>query len=216
MNKSYFEIIKLDQEQIKSFLDRHPRMKQFINENEEFRFRICTQQFPGLLHAIISQDASNEDVLEITSKLNEILKSDISHITVLSLDDEQMLGIFKNKDKAELVKRICLDIKDKGLKLEELSKLPSDTIIELLSKYPYIKVQTIKEYLIFTCGKGDIFCLEDIDFLTGVYYYLQKKDWTVQDIYNIKDEYKGDETLFSLCMWKIRFSSKGTKDNGKH
>jgi len=206
MNKQYFELKVLDKEQIVSFLNRHPKMKQFIGEDTPFFFRICNQQFPGLLHAIISQFETNENILAITSKFNEVLNGDISYKTVLSLSDEQLKEILRKEDKAKLVKQICLDIKDGKLNLNELAKQSSDQIIKRLSSYPYINVHTIKEYLLFTCGKSDVFCLEDLDFLMGVYKYIQKKDWTEQDIYNIKDEYKGDETLFSLCMWKIRFS----------
>ncbi|MCQ3907624.1 MAG: hypothetical protein MJ219_02550 [Mycoplasmoidaceae bacterium] len=80
--------------------------------------------------------------------------------------------------------------------------------IDILSKYSGISLNTIKTFALFACFKQNILCNEDEDFIKGLQTFLHKQKITAQDINSIKIKYKGQLTLFSLCMWKIRNERK--------
>ncbi len=200
MQKVYFKRIQLDPEIINDFFSRHPDMNKFLKKDDAFFFRVSTQLYPGLLHSIISQDETNKNIIDLANKLNTLLDGDITAKGVLGLD----LSIFGNK--ANLVKQISQDVEDDKLKLTILRLLSTEDIVKQLTAYEGLKVDTAKQFALFTCGKQDVLCFENFDFLIGLRLFLNKDKLDKEDVDKIKKEYQNDGSIFSLCMWKIRFT----------
>lgn len=201
MKRIYFKRILIDKDIILDFFNRHQEMNKFLNKDDSFFIRTCTKPYPGLLHAIISQNQTNNQIIETTAFLSKLLRDNIKPRKVIKLDLEEVFGA-----KAPLIKQITQDVISKKLNLKKLMKLSTNQIIDVLTSYEGLNVNTAKEFALFTCGKKDVLCLENFDFLIGLRLFLNKTKISNEDIDKIKNEYTNDGTLFSLCMWKIRFS----------
>ncbi|MCQ2957067.1 MAG: hypothetical protein MJ233_04560 [Mycoplasmoidaceae bacterium] len=103
-------------------------------------------------------------------------------------------------DKANLITQINKDILSGILDLDEMMKQDEESIIKTFSHYPGLTLNTIKTFIIFSYFQQDILCDTDPDLLLGLQIFLNKQNIDQQDINNIKIEYKGQLTLFSLCM----------------
>lgn len=201
MRRIYFKRILIDKDIISGFFDKHPKMNKFLNKEEPFFIRASTKPYAGLLHAIISQNETNKQIIETTTYLSKLLRDNIKPRKVIRLDLEEVFGA-----KAPLIRQITQDVISRKLNLKKLMKLSTNQIVDALTSYEGLDVNTAKEFALFTCGKKDVLCLENFDFLIGLRLFLNKTKITNEDIVKIKNEYTNDGTLFSLCMWKIRFS----------
>lgn len=201
MQKIYFKRMQLDQQIVDTFFARHPEMNKFLNKNDPFFFRVSTILYPGLLHEIICQDEVNNIVVEKTKALNDLLHGNIKAKKVLKLDLDALFG-----NKANLIRKISQDIEDDVLKLDILRLTSTEDIVRHLCAYEGLKPNTAKHFALFACGKQDVLCFEDFDFMIGLRMFLNKEVLNQEDIDKIKNEYANDGSIFSLCMWKIRFS----------
>lgn len=206
MKNAYFRFIEVNKTAIISFLKSHPHLVTFIDANKPFYVRISKKPYPGLIHTILCQDERNEAIVgkwtQLISAVKRIKPAKLCNLSLTTISD-----IF-GPAKANLVQKISLDIKNKSLDLKELMKLNETQIIEQLSQYPNLKIDTIKTFAIFSLYKNNVLCDEDPDFIEGLKIYLNKQNIDKQDINNIKIEYSGQLSLFCLCMWKINNDRK--------
>lgn len=195
MQKVYFKRVELDKGIVNNFFMNHPKMNEFLNKDDPFFFRISTKLYPGLLHEIISQDETNEKIVSTTKILSDLVKGNIKPKKVLKLDLVSLFG-----PKANLIKQISEDVEKDTLKLDILRLQSTEDIIKALTAYDGLKITTAKHFALFSCGKKDVLCLEDFDFLIGLRLFLNKEILSPEDIQAIKQEYKDDGSVFSLCM----------------
>lgn len=205
MKSPYFEFITIEQKIIQDFLSRHQQLIRFVKSDEPFYVRIYKKIYAGLLHMIISQDETNDNVIRTWDKLlNNVRK--IKPKNVNKIEDSFLIETF-GYTKAKLIRQVTLDVINGKLNLKSLLKLPEQDIENTLAKYSDLTSTTIQDFLIFGFFKKDVLCDKDPDFINGLKNFLGKQIISQDDINNIKIEYKGEQTLFSLCMWKIKNES---------
>lgn len=206
MKNRFFKFIKIDQDKIKGFVARHPQLSKYVDVSKPFHVRVSRKPFPGLIHTVISQDNDSQTTATQWNQLNDFVKIKAKKILKLPIDKlEAVVG----KQKAQIIKQISQDFFDWVLDFRLLGAKSEKEIIDWMSKYEGLTVNTIKTFLIFVLFKQNVLCETDPDFLLGLKVFLQKENIVEQDIENIKSEYNHELTLFSLCMWKIRNERSG-------
>ncbi|XQP55764.1 MAG: hypothetical protein ACOQNY_03085 [Mycoplasmoidaceae bacterium] len=206
MKNPYFKFIQIDPKIVESFINKHPSLETFIDKTKPFYVRVTKKIYAGLIHTIISQDETNANVLVIWNQLVDAVKK-VSAKRVSKLTDEQLLKILGKK--AELIKRITNDVINGNLDLKTLSKQPEALIYDTLRSYQGLNINTIQTFALFSCFKQDVLCEHDLDFIKGLKIFLNKQKIDEQDINHIKIEYRGQLTLFSLCMWRLNNERSG-------
>lgn len=202
MKSRYFSYVEIDKSILNAFIAKHPKLGNFINTDNPFYVRIYKKPYIGLIHSIISQDENNEEVIKKWNGLTQASRR-IKAKQIHELGLESLVSILDH-DKANIIFNISNDVLSGILDLEKLAKQSDEEIIKTLSHYQGLTINTIKTFIIFSCFHQDVICDTDQDFLQGLQVFLNKQNVDQQDINNIKIEYKGQLTLFSLCMWKIR------------
>lgn len=201
MKIRYFKFIEIEKEIIQEFINKHPAMKDYVDIDKPFYVRVSKKPYSGLIHTIISEKETSEQVIIKWNQLNDFARKVCARkISKMSLSNlENIVG----KEKAEIISNITKAVMDKSLDLKQLINQPTQVIIDTLVQYR-VDVNTAKTFAIFGCFKQDVLCEYDPDFKTGLQLFLKKKDITQEDIKQIRIEYQGQETLFSLWMWKIK------------
>jgi len=198
--------VEIDKDIVSLFLQHHPHMQKFIDGDKPFYCRVGLKYYPTLIHHVISQDCDTETAISISNRLLQATGK-ITPRRVNKLSDWELVDAVKTQEKANLIRQITQDVISKKLRLKQLAKCDTQTIIKTLN-YPGLTLSSLKQYALFGCFKQDVFCSEDPDFIDGLKMYLNKQDITKQDIINIEKEYKTQLTLFSLCMWRIKNERK--------
>lgn len=202
MKIRYFKTIQIDVKVLLKFLRDHPPMMEFVHAGEPFYVRVSKKLYPGLIHCIVSQDEDNANTIAKWNQLNDFAKK-MKPNRVNDLTVDILYAIF-GKEKGKLIKQISKDIVEEKLDLKQLAQQSEQTIIDTLNQYPNLSINTIKTFALFSCFKQNVLCEEDPDFKKGLQIFLKKQNITQEDINNIKIEYEGQLTLFSLCIWKIK------------
>ena len=205
----YFKYIALNEEIINLFINLHPEVKNFLNEKKQFIVRIMPKLYPCLIHCIISQDYSNNQVIKATTNLANLVKNKIKINKIIYLSKDVLAKAIMSEQKASLILTISKDIKIGALKLKQCLRLEEKEIINLFKKYRTLKVNTIKLFCIFGCFKKNIFCDQDPNFIEGLKIFLKTKEIIDKSLLNeISLKYHPYNTIFSLLMWKIYNDSK--------
>ncbi len=205
----YFKYIALNEEIINHFTNLHPEVKNFLNNKKQFIVRIMPKLYPCLIHCIISQDYSNNQVIKATTNLANLVKNKIKVNKIIYLQKDILSKAIMSEQKASLILSISKDIKIKALKLKQCLKLDEQGVINLFKKYKSLKTNTIKLFCIFGCFKKNIFCDHDPNFIKGLKIFLSAKETIDKSLLNkINLKYSPYNTIFSLLMWKIYNDSK--------
>ena len=63
MKNPFFKSVEIDKRLVQSLVARHPELIPFINPELPFYVRVSKKPYPGLIHTIISDDETNENVI---------------------------------------------------------------------------------------------------------------------------------------------------------
>ena len=205
----YFKYIAINEQILNLFTNLHPEVKNFLNNKKPFVVRIMPKLYPCLIHCIISQDYSNNQVIKAATNLSNLVKNKIKINKIIYLKEDLLTKALMSKEKSSLILAISKDIKIKELKLKKCLKLDENEIINLFKKYKKLKINTIKLFCIFGCFKKNILCDQDPNFIKGLKIFLKiKKPIDTTLINEISLKYSPYNTIFSLLMWKIYNDSK--------
>ncbi len=202
MKSRYFKFVAIDKPVVDRFVANHPQLSKYVDTTQPFYVRISKKAYPGLIHTIISQDLNSEQIKIQWNQLIDFAKK-IKPKKIAKLSNDTLTKIV-GQEKASLISQLTTNIINETLDLDLLSKQSEDLIIENLSKYQSLSLNSIKTFAIFGLSKQNILADQDPDFIKGLQIFLNKQNIEQQDINSIKIEYRGELTLFSLCMWKIR------------
>ncbi|MBQ0045482.1 MAG: hypothetical protein KBS35_01145 [Mycoplasma sp.] len=201
MKNPYFRFVEIDKKIISQFLLDHPDLKSFVDIDQPFYVRISKKLYPGLIHTIISDNETNQNVQIQWNQLLTFVRK-IKAERIVDLTPEVLIQIVGEK-KANLIRNISVDVINDKLNLKEIAKMSEDKIALALKNYKHLSINAINTFILFGCFKQNVLCDSDPDFIRGLQIFLNKQNITQEDINNIKIEYRDQLTLFSLCMWKI-------------
>lgn len=199
----YFKYIQFDFSIINDFVTNHQETKKFLNPTKPFCLQIMPKLYPCLIHCILCQDSTNEQVIKASTNLANLVKNKIKVNKILYLKKETLAKAINDEKKANLILEITLAIKIKKIKLKQCLKMNENAIISLFKEYTFLKRNTIKHFCIFGCFKQNILCDQDPDFISGLKHFYPHKKIDKNLLKQISLTYQPYNTLFTLLMWKI-------------
>ncbi len=164
--------------------------------------------FETFVHIILEQQVSLASALAALTKLRVHTK----HVTpenVLLLTDEEMKACYFSKQKMGYARGLASAIVKKDLDLDELVKLPNDTIRKELKKLKGIGNWTVDVYLMFVLQRADIFPIGDLAAVNAL-KKLKKfsTEISAEKIHEVTATWKPYRTVAAMILWHYYLSSK--------
>ena len=208
--KTYFKYILVDPELIQNLINIKSEIKNFVDVNKPFYFRVMPDHYVCLIHSIISQQISSKILNSIWEKLNKTVKK-ITPKNMLKINSEKLKNIGIPLRKIVLIREISKDIVIKKLSLDKLKKSNDKTIYEILTSYKGMGKWTVDMLMIFSYYKKNILPINDFGIKNGIKKLYCAKELNNSIINKIKSDFNNNLSLLSLILWKISNDSSYEK-----
>jgi DNA-3-methyladenine glycosylase II len=127
-----------------------------------------TDPFHALLHAIIAQQLSTKAARTIEGRLSAIFDGNPTPAAVAEVSDERLRSVGLSPQKLKYVRDLCTRIVDGSLKLETLSLLSDDEVINSLTSVKGIGRWTAEMFLMFRLHRPDVLPVGDLGIVKAV------------------------------------------------
>ena len=149
---------------------RDPALRPFIKRHSPCRLCPHTRHFETLVDAIISQQLSTK-VAEVILNRFKALYAPARFPRpdqILATPDETIRAVGMSNGKVSFIKDLAARTADGAIKLNRLSRMGDDEIIEMLTRVKGIGVWTAHMFLIFSLGRLDVLPVGDLGIRRGV------------------------------------------------
>ena len=120
-------------------------------------------RFRALVFSILSQQISGKAAASIRSRLVDYLKPErISPDSLCRLTKEELRSIGVSAQKAGYLLDLAERVARRDLRLDRMTRLPDEKVIEALIQVKGIGVWTAQMFLIFSLGRLDVFPHDDL------------------------------------------------------
>lgn len=136
-----------------------------------------------LVHEVIEQMLSVKAGQKIYERLKNLCDGEITpeRISLLSADD--LRGIGTSRSKANCILSLTEEIQSGRITFDELTSLPDDEVIKILTRVRGIGNWTAKMYLMFVLSRPDVLPVEDVAFLQGYRWAYKTNDCRPATLY---------------------------------
>jgi DNA-3-methyladenine glycosylase II len=168
------EKLQLFQDQLQA-AERHlsrrdPALRPYIKRHAPCRLRPHTRYFETLVDAIISQQLSTKASETILNRFKALYAPSRfpKPEQILATPNETIRAVGMSNGKVSFIKDLAAKTEDGSLKLNRLSRMPDDEIVEMLTAVKGIGVWTVHMFLIFSLGRLDVLPVGDLGIRRGV------------------------------------------------
>lgn len=125
-------------------------------------------RFQTLAYAIVAQQISVAAARTIRGRLAETLGGRITAEGLAQLTAEQYRQAGVSRQKASYLKDLGQQVCDRSLRLERLSRLDDEAVVDALCQVKGIGRWTAQMFLIFTLGRLNVFPADDLGVRNGL------------------------------------------------
>lgn len=137
-------------------------MNELIQSLENFEIpKINNHYFDALVRIIISQQLSNKSASSIICKLENKVGTVITEYSITEMTIEDLYSIGVSRAKSHCIHRVAQMMEHKELNFEKLNELSNLEIVEILTAIKGIGTWSAMMFLIFSCGRHDVFSPSD-------------------------------------------------------
>ena len=160
--------------------------------------------FAELCEAIINQQLSDKVAAVIFARFKKLFpKGKITPKSVLKIPDEKIRAIGSSYSKIRFIKDLAQKIQTGELKLETLTSLDNEKVVEELIKVKGIGPWTAEMFLMFSLGREDIFSHGDLGLRRAIQkLYKLKKEPTEKQTGKISKKWSPYRTYACMILWK--------------
>ena len=163
--------------------------------------------FETLVHFILEQQVSLASALSALQKLREKVK-EILPENLLMLTDKEFRDCYCSSQKTIYIKQLAEALHNKLIDLDEMEKLPDDSIRSKLTKLKGIGNWTVDVYLMFVLHRSDIFPAGDLAAVNALKRLKQlPKETSVEELLTIAAQWKPHRTIATMLLWHYYLSS---------
>lgn len=141
--------------------------------------RLRDDHLSALVGAIISQQLSVKAAATIHRRFLALFPGDARPgVTAIdTLTDEQLRAVGLSGQKVRYLRDLCAHVRDGRLRLDELSSLPDEEVVERLTAVKGFGRWTAEMYLIFKLNRPDVLPVADLGIATAIQrvYGLRKR-----------------------------------------
>lgn len=140
-----------------------PVMRDLIEKAGPFTLKPRRDRFHALVGSIISQQISGKAADSIRQRLKQrVAPGKISAESLLRLSSGDLRNVGISPQKATYLLDLATRVASGSLRLERLSRLSDEEVIEALIQVKGIGVWTAQMFLIFSLGRLDVFPHDDL------------------------------------------------------
>lgn len=168
--------------------------------------------FESLVHIILEQQVSLASALAALRKLQEKTGNNLTPQQILALTDEELRACYVSRQKAVYIRALATALDTRTLVLDELTRLPDDTVRAALTQLKGIGNWTADVYLMFVLQRTDLFPIGDLAAVNA----LKKlkalpKDTTREAILDIAAQWAPYRTVACMILWHFYLSAPRKK-----
>jgi DNA-3-methyladenine glycosylase II len=151
------------QEAIRHLRRSDPVMREVIKKAGPFTMRPHRNRFRALVFSILSQQISTKAAASIRGRLITHLKPEpISPHSIAGMTPEKLRSLGVSSQKAAYLLDLADHVERRELRLDRISRMPDEGVIEALVRVKGIGVWTAQMFLIFSLGRLDVFPHDDL------------------------------------------------------
>jgi DNA-3-methyladenine glycosylase II len=202
------------QEALRHLRRQDPIMREVIRKAGPFTMRLRRNRFQSLVYSIIGQQISSKAAASIRARLVEHMKPEqispqnIARLTPATL---RILGLSSQKS------RYLLDLAERVLsgevRLNRMSRMPDDEVIEALVQVKGIGVWTAQMFLIFSLGRPDVFPHDDLGVRSAIRNLYGLDDLPTKEVsHKIASPWRPYASVASWYCWRsLEFEKEKTE-----
>lgn len=160
--------------------------------------------FAELCEAIINQQLSDKVATVIFARFRKLfLEEKVTPKSVLKIPDEKIRAIGPSYSKIRFIKDLAQKIQAGELRLEMLTNLDNEKVIEELIKVKGIGPWTAEMFLMFSLGREDVFSHGDLGLRRAIQkLYKLKKEPSEKQTGKISKKWSPYRTYACMILWK--------------
>ena len=140
-----------------------PVMRDVIKRAGPFAMRRHRNRFRALVFSILGQQISGKAAASIRARLVDYVKpGQISPETIARLNAKKLRSVGVSPQKASYLLDLAQRVASRELRLDRLSRMPDEEVIEALVQVKGIGVWTAQMFLMFSLGRLDVFPHDDL------------------------------------------------------
>lgn len=159
--------------------------------------------FVSLCNEIIGQQLSGRVADVIFERFKKLFpKGNISARHILKLKHEELRATGMSNSKASFIKDLAEKVITQTVRLEKLTKLSNDDVLDKLTKIKGIGPWTAEMFLMFTLGREDIFSHGDLGLRNAIKKLYKLENPTKEEIESIAVKWSPYRTYACRILWK--------------
>ena len=185
-------------------LKKDPKLARIIKVVGKYQITTTSNYFESLIEAIITQQLAGSAAKAISKRFRGVYgKKFPKPADVLKTSDSKLRKTGLSGMKVKYIKDLSKNIESKKLKLQSLSKLSDDEIVEQLTEVKGIGRWTAEMFLIFSLGRMDVLPVGDLGLRKGVQLLNSSaKLPTPDEIEELAEKWRPYRTVATWYLWK--------------
>jgi DNA-3-methyladenine glycosylase II len=187
-----------------------PVMRKVIRKAGPFAMRLRRNRFQSLVFSILGQQISGKAAASIRARLIEHLKPEqISPQTIARLTPATLRTLGVSPQKSGYLLDLAERVLSRELRLDQISRMPDDEVIEALVQVKGIGVWTAQMFLIFSLGRPDVFPHDDLGVRSAIRNLYGLDDLPTKEVsHKIATPWRPYASVASWYCWRsLEFKS---------
>lgn len=172
--------------------------------------RLRRNRFQSLVFSILGQQISGKAAASIRARLIEHLKPEqISPQTIARLTPGILRTLGVSPQKSGYLLDLAERVLSRELRLDQISRMPDDEVIEALVQVKGIGIWTAQMFLIFSLGRPDVFPHDDLGVRSAIRNLYGLDDLPTREIsHKIATPWRPYASVASWYCWRsLEFKS---------
>jgi DNA-3-methyladenine glycosylase II len=161
----------IDYARARRLLGRDPVLRELMRQHGECGLARAQHEdpFTALVHAIVSQQLSSKAAATILRRFDALFERlPPGPAEVSAASDGQLRAVGLSGQKVRYVRDLCARLQEGTLRLDVLTELPDDAVVEALTQVKGIGRWTAEMFLIFRLHRPDVLPLGDLGIAKAV------------------------------------------------
>ena len=193
---------------LNKFKKQVPELKAVIEQTKLELEPTLTPPFEMLIRSIVYQQLSGKAAKTIHDRMLKLVGK-LTPNSVLAKTQEELKSVGLSRQKASYLHNVAEAFRRGGFlwkyrKLESLSEISSEEIVNLFVQIKGVGEWTVEMYLIFSMGRLDILSEKDLGVRKGVMkLYGLEKIPTPKEVKALAENWHSLETVGTCLAWRI-------------
>ncbi len=185
------------------FLKRDPKLKKIIASVGDYTLKRKRHYFAVLVESIISQQLATRAAETIFDRFKDLYPTFPTTSEILATRKSKLRSVGLSSMKVEYLKDLASRIDQGKVRLDTLSKMNDEKVIEHLTQVKGIGRWTAEMFLIFSLGRPDVLPIHDLGLQKGVQRAFSLSQLPKpNEVEDIGKRWKPYRSIATWYLWK--------------